>query len=172
MKLSRLPIAIILVACVMLPAAGLQAAESSFRKDAARLSSAPNRLTGTAGCFEAAKYVEKRLKKIGPDRIIVQPFSTVQTRRKRCELIVEGAANPIELFPMRPNGIIPPSTPPGGITGPIVHAGAGGREDFMKTPVRGAVVVLDYNAGTGWMRAFRLGARAVIFVPNGLIRAS
>jgi len=101
----------------------------------------------------------------------VQPFATVQTRRQRCELHLDGAAKPLDLQPMRPNGIIPPTTPPAGITGPIVHAGAGRAEDFMTAQARGAVVVLDYNAGTGWLRAFRLGARAVIFVPNGPVES-
>jgi len=164
MTRCRLLILLILAAFFAVPALG---ADAEFRADCAELAKAPNRLTGSAGGAAAAAYVEKRLKEIGADQVIVQPFATVQTRRQRCELRLDGAAKPLALSPMRPNGIIPPTTPPEGITGPIVHAGAGRAEDFGSKLVHGAVVVLDYNAGLGWMRAFRLGAKAVIFVPNG-----
>ena len=39
-------------------------------------------------------------------------------------------------------------------------------EDFARTSVRGAIAVMDYNTGDTWLRAFRLGAQAVIFTHN------
>jgi len=157
-------IASLLAAFFAVPALG---ADAEFRADCAELAKAPNRLTGSTYYATAADYVHERLKAIGADVTVVQTFPVAQARTKRCELHVEGVAQPLALSPMRPNGIIPPTTPLKGVSGPIVHVGLGTAKDFGSKRIRGAVVVLDYNAGLGWMRAFRLGAKAVIFVPNG-----
>ena len=73
-------LAVLFAAFFAVPALGSDAA---FRADCAELAKAPNRLTGTAGGAAAAAYVEKRLREIGADQVIVQPFATVQTRRQR-----------------------------------------------------------------------------------------
>ncbi|HUT24374.1 MAG TPA: FtsX-like permease family protein [Sumerlaeia bacterium] len=138
--------------------------------DCQALARGKHRLTGTNECLEASRYVEARLRDIGIKRIIPQEFLTAQTRVKRCEIELTdprtGEAKTLPLEPMRANGVIPPVTPPEGIAGPLLHAGAGAVGDFIGRSPRGAVVVLDYNAGRAWMRAFRLGAKAVVFVRN------
>jgi len=166
MTLRRAIIAGLLIGSAALAGSAL-AADASFRKDCAELAKAPHRLMGTANYAAAAGYIEKRLREIGADKVIVQTFPAAQIRTKRCDLLLEGAGEPLALRPMRPNGIIAPVTPPDGISGPIVHAGAGRAEDFLEKHVRGAVAVLDYNSGSGWLRAFRLGAKAVVFVRGG-----
>jgi len=166
MTARRSIIAGVLIASAALASSAL-AADGSFRKDCSELAKAPHRLMGTANYAAAARYVAKRLREIGADAVIVQTFPAAQIRTKRCELLLDGAGEPLELRPMRPNGIIAPVTPAGGITGPIVHVGSGRADDFLEKHVRGAVAVLDYNCGTGWLRAFRLGAKAVVFVRGG-----
>ncbi len=167
MTVTRVLLAALVGAVAALPAADGWAASARFEQDCAALTKAPHRLTGTPEYASAAAHVERRLKEIGADKIIVQSFPVAQTRVKRCELHVAGADTPLLLLPMRPNGIIPPVTPPEGITGPLVHAGAARLQDFEKQSVRGAIVVVDYNAGAGWLRAFRQGAKAVVFVGTG-----
>ena len=68
---------------------------------------------------------------------------------------------------MRANGLMLPVTPAEGITGPIQYARMGRMQDYGSRPPTGAIVVLDYNAGKAWMDAFRMGAKAVVFVRNG-----
>ncbi|MCK5806548.1 MAG: hypothetical protein KAI66_27205, partial [Lentisphaeria bacterium] len=102
----------------------------------------------------------------GGCELIVQPFPTVQTQVKRCEMVAANGKS-LPLLHMRPNGIIPPVTPPEGVTARLVDVGAGRIEDFATVSVQGAIVVLSYNA-EGWSRAFRLGARAVVFVKDGI----
>lgn len=157
-------------------AAGLGAVPRQFTADCQRLTGSPHRRTGSTEYTRAANYVEQRLRQIGADRIIVQEFPTVSTVVKRCELLPGDSASidstpALRLYPMRPNGIVPPVTPPEGITGPIVYAGEGDAEQLERVSPKGCVVVLDYNCGRGWMRAFRLGAKAVVFVSNGPDRA-
>ena len=138
----------------------------AFRADVEGLTAGAHRLTGTAEGQAAFEYVSRRVGEMAPDQVITQAFPAVQMRVKRCEVQVAGGRT-LPLLPMRPNGIIPPVTPPAGLSGPIVHAGDGAPEEFLDRSVEGAIVVLDYNTGDHWLRAFRLGARAVIFVAAG-----
>ncbi|OGV67175.1 MAG: hypothetical protein A3K19_02315 [Lentisphaerae bacterium RIFOXYB12_FULL_65_16] len=139
----------------------------AFKADCEALVRSPHRLAGSEECLAASDYVQKRLTEIGVDQLIVQPFPTAQTQAKRCELLVDGVAKPFALLPMRPDGIIPPVSPPEGLTGPIVHAKTGRAMDLWDTSVKDAIVVMDYNCGDGWLRAFRLGARAIVFTLEG-----
>jgi len=149
-------------------AAAAAAAESRFATDCKALTAASHRLSGTAEYRAAADYVAKRLEAIGAE-VVVQEFRSAQTD-EHCSIEISTQAGRHlrrPLHAMRPNGIVPPATPAEGITGQIMHAGAGGRDDFGTRSPRGKIVVLDYNSGGAWLRAFRLGARAVVFVPNG-----
>jgi len=167
-RFSRAAVAILLI--MSLSRASANAASDDFVADCQALARGKHRLTGTNECLQASQHVEARLRKIGIKKIIPQEFLTGQTRVKRCEIEVAdprtGQARTLPLEPMRANGVIPPVTPPEGIAGPLLHAGKGDAEDFVGRSPRGAVVVLDYNAGRAWMRAFRLGAKAVVFVRN------
>jgi len=98
----------------------------------------------------------------------------VQTSVLQCELQVAGREEPLPLLPMRPNGIIPPVTPRDGLTGRLVYIGDGSAKALAALSadlLRGAIAVADYNSGRGWMRAFRLGAIAVLFVQREPARA-
>jgi hypothetical protein len=149
------------------------AAAGQFAADCAALTRADHRLSGTPECHAAADYVASRLREIGADQVIVQEFPSVQTQLKRCVIQIGGPGAPTSrrLLPMRPNGIVPPASPPEGITGELLHAGAGGLNDFGDRSPQGKIVVLDYNSGRAWLRAFRLGAKAVVLVPNGQAEA-
>ena len=152
-------------------AEGATPAPDAFVRDCRELTRAPHRLTGTAAYAEAADYVGLRLREAGVDGVITQEFPAAQLRTRRCELVLAAAgaaaAAPLTLLPMRPNGIIPPSTPPEGIAGPLYFAGRGDPESFTARSPAGCIVVLDYNSGAAWMRGFRLGAKAVVFVSSG-----
>jgi len=136
----------------------------TFLADCEALTRHPHRLSGTPEGADAAAYVAQRLEAIGVDQVIVEPFGVAQTAPRRCELVLEGGAQPLALLPMRPNDLIPPTTPPEGVRGPLVVLDRGRLGEFKEREVRGAIVVMDYNSYDGWMRAFRFGARAIVFV--------
>lgn len=141
---------------------GITSALANFRADAEALLRAPHRLSGTEEYAAAADHVEKRLREIGIETIVVQEFPSLQTEVRRCELTAGGRTIP--LVPGRPDAILPPVSPPEGLTGELVDIGDGSDEQLNRVPVRDRIVVMDYNAGMQWLKAFRLGARAVIFV--------
>ncbi len=100
------------------------------------------------------------------DEVIVEEFPAIRSVVKRCDMTLENSRR-LDLLPMRANGLMLPVTPAEGITGPIQYAGMGRLEDYGRRPPAGAIVVLDYNAGAAWLDAFRMGAKAVVFVRNG-----
>lgn len=159
-------------ALVLTLATLVQAASPTFTRDSSTLAAAPNRLTGSPALRAAQDYVTTRLREIGVDKVQVQQFPAAQLVTTRCTLTLKsrtGAARTLALLPVRPNGIIPPATPADGITGELLYAGKGRLEDYGSTAPRGKIVVLDFDAGAGWLRAFRLGAAAVIFTGAGEI---
>ena len=159
------PIGPIAAALALTFAAFSSGAESPFLADCRALTQAPHRLSGTPEYRAAADHVERRLREIGVDRLLAQEFASVQTQVERCAL--ETGGRTLRLLPMRPNGIVPPVSPAEGIRGRLLDAGAGGLADFGERSPRGRIVVLDYNCQRGWLRAFRLGAKAVVFVASG-----
>jgi len=142
------------------------AVPESFMADSQALTARPHRLAGTAEGREAVDHIVQRLREIGVDERYEQPFSLAQTRTIRCTLAVDGS-DPIALLPLRPNGVIPPVSPPEGFRGRLVDIGLGRDEDLDGVDLSGALVVTRYDAGTGWLRALRLGAQAVLFTDAG-----
>ena len=141
------------------------AAETSFEQDVQALTRTPHRLAGSAEYAQAAEYVQQRMEQIGLDDVFVQEFPLAQTQVDRCEAIT-ATGRVIPLQPARPNGIIPSTTPPAGIRGELVYAGAGTADDFERADPKDRIVVMDYNCGDQFLQAFRLGAKAIIFVRN------
>ena len=157
-----------LATCLLLPCA--RGASATFAEDCRALTRDNHRLAGTPEAERAAEHVIKRLEAIGPDALIVQPFATTQTALKTCTITFGGRTLP--LLPMRPNGIIAPVTPPEGVTGKLVHVGKGDASAFARKSVKDSIAVIDYNTGETWLRAFRLGARAIVFTRNGPTEAA
>ena len=129
--------------------AAAPAVSETFRADAEALLRAPHRLSGTEEYAEAARHVERRLREIGVERVVVQEFPTLQTEVMRCELVAGDRALP--LVPGRPNGIQPPISPPEGIEGELVDVGDGSDARLNAVSVNGRIAVMDYNSGTQWL---------------------
>jgi len=142
----------------------------SFTEDIKALTASSHRLSGTQEGRAAADYIKGRLKSIGVETVITQPFVSPQTVTQHCELKSADGTSTHTLIPMRPCGILPPVTPEEGITGPLLrnpHLSA----NITTTAYHGAIVVLDFNGGNEWINALRHGARAIVFIRNGLSRS-
>lgn len=168
-----MPVTCAALAAWLLAAPGAAGAGDRFLDDCRALCSGPHRLAGTAECLRASEYIESRLREIGLDEVIVQEFPTVGLELLRCELELtppEGPARRLPLLPARPNGIVPPVTPPEGLSGEVLRVGPGGETEFPRPP-QGRIVVLDYNSPMGWLAAFREGAKAVVFTRTAAPRS-
>ncbi len=138
--------------------------------DCNALTKGSHRLTGSPELKAAADHVEAELKKMGL-QVVSQEFNTAGLNKKRCELIKKDGAK-LSLEPMRPNGITPPVTPKVGITGQLVDVGSGTVAEYPKKMPAQAIAVIDYNCRQRWLDAFRLGAKAVIFVRRSDLSSS
>ncbi len=141
----------------------------SLVNDCRALTQSPHRLTGSAEYRQAADHVETQLKELGL-QVIAQEFPTARLVTNQCEL-TRADGTVLNLDPMRPNGVVPPSTPPKGVTGVLIDGGSGALSEYPRELPKGAIVVMDYNCRDGWIKAFRLGAQAVIFIRRNPLEA-
>ena len=130
-----------------------------MKADVTALTRFPSRAAGTPGNAQAAAYVRSRFSQIFG-------ASNVQSDDYKVTVPVTRSAtlNGQAVYPIYPNGVVPSSTPPEGISGPMIYAGQGRPQDFNGQKIDGSIVVLDFNSGLGWVVAADLGARAIVFV--------
>jgi hypothetical protein len=146
------------------PSAGTQ----PFRADLEALTAYPHRLATTEQNHAAADYIDKRLREMGIGSIYTVEASAAQVQPETCRIRIDGNDGPtIPLKPLRPNLIIPPATDADGLSGPYVYAGTGKLAEYREVDPTGAIVGLDYDCADHWHHAFRLGAKAVIFIGDG-----
>jgi len=136
--------------------------QAQLAADIEALTRHPHRLSGTSEGLAASEHVRQRLEDIGVDQVATLDMPVWQTNTLRCEIVVDGKTIP--LYSVRPNNIVPPTTPEEGFTGPLIYAGKGRLVDFGDRHPSGAVVVLDFDCQENWRNAFALGAKAVVFL--------
>jgi hypothetical protein len=139
--------------------------EQAFLGDMRVLTRQAHRLSGSEAGSAAADYIAGRLRRIGIADVYLLDMPVWQSRTLHCELQV--GEQSVRLYPLRPNVVVNPVTPPEGLNGPLVYVGRGELADYGKRDVEGAIVVIDYDSFDNWERAFSLGASAVVFLGKG-----
>jgi hypothetical protein len=130
------------------------------------LSSFGSRVTGYDGCRMAADYIASQLKSYGLD-VKKHNYTVVVPVDEGSELTLifkNGTRVALKAYALWPNGINPSPTPPRGLEGPLLYARTGSLSEFNGKPVEGAIVLMDYESGSNWLNAAKLGAKAVVFV--------
>lgn len=146
------------------PLAAAPLDSARFLADATALCKAPHRVSGTPEAEAAAGYVAERLRAIGIETVIVQPFFVPQMAVD-AYLDVDGVRVP--LHGLRANQWQAPTTGGRPIRGRTLYAGDGRPESYGPESARDRIVVLDYAQARRWRDAFAMGAKAVIFVETG-----
>jgi hypothetical protein len=122
-----------------------------------------SRVAGTPGGDQARQYVQSQLQQIlGSQNVIAEPFSVTTPTDAGASVTAGGHAYAMQ--PLWPNLVRTSTLPTGGITGPLIYGGSGALRQFRGKPVNGSIVLMDFNCGTQWLNAARLGARAILFV--------
>lgn len=140
--------------------------EGALRDAVATLAALPTRLTGSDGCRHAAAWVRARLEEIAPGNVRSETFAVTVPLTERGALLVsaaDGATLELPLYPLWPNLVRCNQTPPEGLHGPLLDAGALEPARLSGLPLRGGVVLADFNSGDRFLTVFDLGASAVIF---------
>ncbi len=143
------------------------------------LSSYPSRMVGYPGCDKAADYVEGQFKSIGlkpmKDTSSNKPahyseeFKVTVPIDKGSKLVVGDQEFPI--YGLWPNLVRTSNLPPNGMEVHLIDGGDGKLPNFDGKVIRDSAALVDFNSGTEWLNAPRLGARALIFVePDNTMR--
>ena len=150
---------------------------TAIREHMIFFSSLGTRAVGYEGNLKAAKYIYSKFKEYGLINVTYHTFSLVDAIDYGTTATLENG-QVLRLYPIKPNFVCTSQTPPEGISGKIVYAGAGWLEDFEKgakeanTPVEGNIVLLDWYTLNRWTTALRLGAKAVIFLHPSILSFS
>jgi len=126
------------------------------------LSAYPSRIAGYPGCTAAGQYVLNEFKRIGLKDVKAEPFYTTVPVDRGASLTVGNKT--YRLYAMWPNLIRTSQLPKEGISGELIYARSGKLGEFDGYDVKDNVVMLDFNSGSEWLNAPRLGAKAVIFI--------
>ncbi len=146
------------------PTEPTQEVSASFAADVEALTRHPHRLAGSPEGQDAAAYIEKRLREIGVPTVLSQDVPVWQTVVREAYLEIDGQK--LAILPLRPNVVVPPTTPAQGVTAPMIYAGRGDVADYGDRRAKDAIVVLDFATHDAWQRAFAMGARGVVFLRN------
>jgi hypothetical protein len=142
---------------------------SNMRKDIDVLASYPSRMVGYPGCEQAADYVERRFREIGLEDVRTEDFRVTVPIDQGSRIDIDGYSFPI--YALWPNLVRTSHLPPEGLEVHVIDGGSGRLPDFDGKPVKGSAALVDFNSGTEWLNAPRLGARVLLFVePKSTMR--
>lgn len=139
--------------------------EAELRETVSDLAAFGSRVTGYPGADQAADYLKTRLADLGVTEFHEQHFHQPIPIDEGFTLSTEGET--IRVYGVWPNLVRTPTTPPNGITGRLAYGGRGSLADLEGVPVEGRIVAMEYESGPDWVKAFHLGAEAVVFLGSG-----
>jgi hypothetical protein len=137
--------------------------------DVSALSAYPSRIVGYPGCAKAADYVENQFRTIGLSNVAVEKFKVTVPIDQGSKIVVNGREFPI--YALWPNLVRTSHLPPAGLALHIIDGHSGRLPDFDDKVVTGSAALVDFNSGTEWLNAPRLGAKVLLFVePDSTMR--
>jgi ABC-type antimicrobial peptide transport system permease subunit len=127
------------------------------------------RVTGYLGAYKAADYIYEKFREFGLESVQLQWYNItipVDLGNSSIELYDDQGRKlySAPVYPMWPNSVMPPSTPPGGVSGRIFYVREGEFNDYNGHNVTGSIVLMKFNSLDNWLKAFMLGAKAVVFI--------
>ncbi|MBI5831191.1 MAG: M28 family peptidase [Armatimonadetes bacterium] len=135
-----------------------------------------SRVSGYPGCDQAAIYLREQLEQIGVQDVRYEDFSVTVPVDAGASLDVLDAqgrpvGKPLPLHSMWPNLVRTSQLPPTGLTSQLVYGGMSKLRDYDGTAIENGIALIEFNCGSDWLNAPRLGAQAIIFVePADTIR--
>ncbi|MEM2904537.1 MAG: M28 family peptidase [Candidatus Bathyarchaeia archaeon] len=138
--------------------------EASYRADVVFLSLLGSRYTGYPGFYKAAEYIAQRFRSLLTDVTLENYTVTVPVDLGASVTVLSPEQRTFTAYPLVPNVVNPSSTPPGGLTGPLIYGGKGEFSEFNGKKVDGSIVLLDFSSRWLWKNAVILGAKAIVFI--------
>ncbi|MBQ9359327.1 MAG: M28 family peptidase, partial [Abditibacteriota bacterium] len=138
----------------------------NLKKTVTDLSTHDSRVTGYPGCAYSADYIIKAFRDAGlkgfnsPD-VEVHPFKVTVPVEKDSRLVVGDET--IKLYSLWPNLARTSMVDKNGIDVHLIDGGNSLAVSFDGKKVKNSAAVINFNVGTNWLNASRLGARAILF---------
>ena len=150
----------------------------NLERDVRRLSSFSPRLAGYPGAEVTAEYLVQRVEELGLKDVSeggLDPglpyresyWVTVPWVEEQPTLEVLSGETVIAtypVYPLWPNLVRTSQLAEGGQTYRMIDGGNGELATFNGKDIEGTAVLMDFNCGSDWLNAPRLGARALVFV--------
>ena len=143
-------------------APAVSAVGARLQADINVLTAFPSRVPGTQGNRDAAAYVQNRFQQIGLTQVRADNYTVTTPVTKAASISVGGQE--LKVLPVYPNQVVAATTPPEGISGPLVYVKQGKVSDYNGQKIKGSIAVLDFNSGMNWITAIDLGAKAIVFL--------
>lgn len=131
------------------------------------LSSFESRLAGYPGADQAATFIERQFRAIGLQGVEREEFEISVPVDEGAYVEIENGGEQkelIRLYPLWPNLVRTSQLPPKGVRGPLLYVGDAKLERFAGKRVEGSIALVEFNCGSNWLNAARLGAKAVVFI--------
>jgi len=143
---------------------GLEALNiTELRRHVETLCSFGTRFTGYPGCERAAEYIVDQFKSYGIKHIELFYYNITVPVDEGAFLELPNGEK-IRLYPLLPNLVCPPQTPPKGIMGDLVYVGEGTLTELNGKKIENNIVLMDFNSQYHWLTVAKYGAKAVIFI--------
>ena len=127
-------------------------------------SSLGTRATGYLGNRLAAKYIYDQFNSYGLSNLTLHEFEVVDCIDHGTNITFLSTGETFDLYSVRPNFIVPSTTPPEGISGQLIYVKDADLDDLQGKKIQGKIVLLDWKTGSKWIDVYRFGAKAVIFL--------
>lgn len=131
-----------------------------------------SRVTGYPGCDQAAIYLREQLERIGIQDVRYEDFNVTVPIDAGARLeVLDAQGQPLgrtlPLRPLWPNLVRTSQLPPTGLEAPLIYGGMSELGDYDGRSVENGIALIEFNSGSQWLNAPRLGAQAVIFIEPG-----
>ncbi|MCS7223472.1 MAG: M28 family peptidase [Armatimonadetes bacterium] len=138
--------------------------EANLRQVVKDLSSLGSRVVGYPGERIAAEYVYQKFRDLGLDQVTEKTYQVVVPIDRGASLEIPALGKKYRLYPLWPNLVRTPQTPPEGLTGPLIYAGLGDLSAFRGKEVKGSIALMEFASSTDWLNAIFLGGQAIVFI--------
>ncbi len=129
------------------------------------LSGMGSRMPGYPGSAQAAAYIRSQFISAGLTDVNTHNFTMLMPVDYGANLtVLSPERKTFRIYPFWPNVVTPVTTPPEGITGPLIYGAKGYLKDFDGKPLDGSILLMDLESGKRWIQAAGLGVKAIIFI--------
>ncbi len=135
-----------------------------FARVVSTLSDVDTRRAGSSGERTGASFILSEFKSSGASPVGHQTFSMPVRTNSVCRMFHAETGQSLEMQPFISNAVSPGTAGKNGIEGHVIHAGDGELASFNHKPVKGAIVLMDFDSGKNWTNALSLGARALVYI--------